>query len=249
MLYLLASGEDGVLVDIGTDAPSALQKLQRTLTDLNVTRLRALLLTHTHPDHCAGAAWVRETFGVPSYAHPLETPPFPILPLTGGETVLGVVVHHTPGHSPGHLSFETTGALLIGDLLAAQGSTWVGLPGGNLRAYLASLESVSKIIEARAIGVLGPGHGPSVSHPLRRLREVRAHRLERETQVLSALRHPLTLADLRTAIYPELPAAALRAADGSLLAQLEKLMYEGAVSQTPEGRYPHTWQQTFARVR
>ena len=227
--YLLVTGAEGVLVDYGSDDPAVLGGLETTLDELGVTHLRALLLTHTHPDHDAGAAALKEHFGVSVYAHPLEAAPFE--PLQDLATLYGVRAHHTPGHSPGHLNFELPGALLVGDLLAAQGSTWVGLPGGDVAAYLASLERVRQLVSEKNISVLGPGHGPLVRDPQKRLEAVRAHRLQREAQVLAALSHPRTLLQLREAVYPGLSADAARAADGSLLALLDKLVREGRATR------------------
>ncbi len=241
--YLFRAGHEGVLVDIGTDDPQTLQSLSRTLSGLGVTRLCALLLTHTHPDHCAGAETVRQNYSVPVYAHALEQAslPFPTEPLEEGNTLrygdVSIRAHHTPGHSPGHLSFEVEHLLLVGDLLGARGSSWVGLPGGDLSAYLASLERVANLVTQRRITVLAPGHGPVVTTPGTRIREVRAHRLEREAEVLRALTRPRTLDSLRRAIYPDLPAAAVPAAEGSVLAQLEKLIREGRASERPGGHF------------
>lgn len=227
--YLLGTGDDGVLIDCGSDDPAVLDALEAFLNKRGVTRLRALLLTHTHADHDAGAAALKERFGLVVYAHPLEGAHYEAL--EDGATIYGVRAHHTPGHSPGHLSFEVTGALLVGDLLAAQSSTWVGLPGGDVAAYMASLGRLGQLVVARDIRVLGPGHGPVVTEPLERLDAVRAHRLEREAQVLAALSHPRTLTKLREAVYPELSPEAERAADGSLLALLEKLVREGLAAR------------------
>ncbi len=239
--YLLGEGENGVLVDCGNDDPAVLSNLETSLMDHGVTRLRALLLTHTHPDHDAGAAALRERFGLTVYAHPLEArheSGGPFEPLEDGTTLHGVRTHYTPGHSPGHLSFEVPGVLLVGDLLAAQGSTWVGVPGGDVAAYMTSLERVASLVQAHDIPVLGPGHGPVVTAPLERLEAVRSHRLEREAQVLDALRQPRTLTDLREIIYPGLPEEAVKAANGSLLAILAKLTLEGRATEVHATKGP-----------
>jgi glyoxylase-like metal-dependent hydrolase (beta-lactamase superfamily II) len=45
------------------------------------------------------------------------TPVAPDIELTGGETIAGLRVIHTPGHSPGHIALlhEATQTLLVGD--------------------------------------------------------------------------------------------------------------------------------------
>lgn len=245
--YLIRSGPFGILVDAGSDDALVLAGLRETLAALGVTDLTALLLTHTHRDHCAGAGAVQQTFEVPVYVHPLEQPKLtlPTRPLRDGETVrvggLKLRAHHTPGHSPGHLSFSLplsfspSGArtVLVGDVLAAQGSTWIGHPGGDVTDYLASLDKLSQLEAA----VLGPGHGPPVYQPALRLTEVRAHRLGREAEIVRSLRRPLTLAALRETVYPGSSEVLRRAAEGALLAHLSKLLREGRVVITGDAHY------------
>jgi ribonuclease/clavin/mitogillin len=240
--YLVQTGEmgsEGVLIDLGTDDPETLAALATFLDERGVTTLRALLLTHSHPDHCAGAAEWHTRYGTPVYAHPLERAPLscPSEPLEDGETLFGLRAYHTPGHSPGHLSFAFDGVLLVGDLLAAEGSTWVGVPGGDVAAYLASLERLERVVTAHDSRILGPGHGENVYAPLARLGEVRRHRLAREAEILSAVQDPRTFPALREAVYPDLPAGAAQAAEGSLLAHLEKLVHEHRVEHHPGGVY------------
>ncbi len=239
--YLVRCGPAGVLIDMGSDDPQVLASLGSTLTLLGVTELTALLLTHTHPDHCAGAAAIQESYRVPVYAHPLEHPrltpdtQLSMRPLQDGDTVqVGTAttqlrVHHTPGHSPGHLSFSLLAArtVLVGDLLAAQGSTWVGHPEGDVADYLTSLGGLAQLDAA----VFGPGHGPLVREPKARLGEVRAHQLAREAEVVAALHLPLDLSALRKTIYPDVPKALASFTEGSLRAHLAKLIREGRVVQ------------------
>lgn len=108
--YLVASGGAGVLIGAGSDDTEVLRGLYSALDTFGVT-LTALMLTHAHPDHCAGAAAVAERYDVPVFAHPLEQSrlDFSTQPLHDSENVtVGTSVLralHTPGHSPGHLSF------------------------------------------------------------------------------------------------------------------------------------------------
>ncbi len=252
--YLVQRGGEAVLIDVGSADPVVLGTLATDLKALGVTKLKALLLTHTHPDHCAGAAALKARYGADVYVHALEHArlDFPAEILGDGDTfsVGGehLLVYHTPGHSPGHLSFSlpdtvtntvtgtatdsATGTLtvFVGDLLAAEGSTWVGLPEGNVSDYLASLKKLGAVLaQYPGSAVFGPGHGLLVRDPERRLEQVRAHRLAREAEILAALTQPLTLPALRKRSYPRVPAALDKLVEGTLRAHLDKLLDEGRV--------------------
>lgn len=232
--YLIADSGDALLIDAGSGDEKAAVLLAQVLSEAGA-RLRAIALTHTHSDHSAGLAALRERFGVTVvYVHPLELPrldPHPSLTaLPAGTLAVGrltVTALFTPGHSPGHLSFYLAQdrALLAGDLVAGTGSSWVGAPEGDVAQYLASLSRLM----ALDLAVIGPGHGPLIYDPQARLAAAKAHRLLREEQLLAALANPQTLSALRQAIYPSLPEAVYGLAERSLVAHLAKLMAEGRV--------------------
>ena len=242
--YVVSDGGVGVLVDAGSDTPEAVEAVKRALEEANVMFLKAILLTHTHSDHVAGVARVQAHFGDPPvYVHPLElgrlteggTKNVRALPgdrtLTVGDKTVRAL--HTPGHSPGHLSFylPETRTLLAGDVVAGEGSTWVGLPEGDVADFL---RTVAGLLELPLLAI-GPGHGPVVTHPKEKLEEIRAHRLAREGQVVGALEGAsLTLTDLRRAVYPELYSELENMAERSLLAHLKKLMNEMRVLHLSE---------------
>lgn len=231
--YLIVDNGVAAVVDPGSDDGGSLAALREALDSLGARLLKAVLLTHTHGDHCAGLDRVLSAFDRPAvYLHPLELPRVEGHSgtalgddrlLTVGEALIRSV--HTPGHSPGHLCFhlEEEGVLLAGDMVAGSGSVWVGLPDGDVKAYLASLERLERL---PGLGRLGPGHGELVEEPYRRLSESRRHRLGREAQIVAALARPLSLTELREAVYPELADPLQAHAEASLLAHLRKLMSE-----------------------
>ena len=239
--YLVQHGKEAVLIDAGSDDPGVLAAFTTSLAALGILRLDALLLTHTHPDHCAGAAALSEHYGAEVYVHTLEQTrlDFPAALLADGDAFPvgneSIGVHHTPGHSPGHLSFSiaepetSTLSVFVGDLLTAQGSTWVGLPEGDVSDYLASLEKLETLLACPGGAVFGPGHGPLVRNPAVRLGQVRDHRLAREAEILAALTRPLSLQGLSRHIYPKAVDTPTPMLEGSLLAHLEKLSREGRV--------------------
>ena len=252
--YLVKRGEEAVLIDAGSNDPAVLDTLVATLEGLEIIQPKGVLLTHTHPDHCAGAAALSARYGVKVYVHAREQDRlgFPAELLADGEMFpLGgerIGVHHTPGHSPGHLSFSlldtptNTLTVFVGDLLTAQGSTWVGLPEGSVSDYLASLEKLTALLTQSPGGaVFGPGHGPLVRNPAVRLEQVRAHRLAREAEILAALTRPLSLQMLKRRVYPKVPDTLTPMTEGALLAHLEKLIREGRVVQTDDQEAGATW--------
>ena len=228
--YLIADGGVGVLIDPGFHEIESLGKIQEALRVAGVNLLKSVLLTHTHPDHIGGLSLVQEAFDIPIYVHPnelsrLEAQNVQALnagrTLTvGNKTILSVF---TPGHSSGHLSYylEDEAVALIGDIAAGHGSTWIGIPEGDIDDYLTSIDTLRGL----KVTALGPGHGQMISDPYSKLNEVRQHRLERLEQVYRALEPgQLHLSALRDAVYPGVHEDLKRMAEYSLLALLKKLM-------------------------
>jgi hydroxyacylglutathione hydrolase len=124
-VYLLAEGDDAVLVDPG-DAAAAL-----ALAAEHGLRPRWILHTHGHPDHTGGSAEVARATGAEVLGHAGDAAWYrPDVDLAGrGAVALGalsVVIHATPGHTPGSVLLEWRGRLLTGDTLF-----WAGC--GNCR--------------------------------------------------------------------------------------------------------------------
>ncbi len=242
--YVVAEGGVGVVVDPGSDRAEAQALLQGALEEAGVRLIKGVVLTHTHPDHVDGVPLLlryetdRNGEAPPVFVHALEAGNLPEQwritflednrVLTVGDATMTAL--HTPGHSPGHLSFvvkppgsNDVEAALVGDLAVATGSVWVGLPEGDVSAYLASLERLAAI----GAPVLGAGHGPLISRPQARLQELADHRLDREAQVLAALEvGSADAAEITRRVYPDHPEAVLALAERSVLAHLVKLMRE-----------------------
>ncbi len=242
--YVVAQGGVALVIDPGSDRPEAQSLLQAALEEAQARLVKGIALTHTHPDHVDGVPRLlqfevgRNGQAPPVFVHASEAGNLPkawkvtLLPYDRVLTVGDVTVTalHTPGHSPGHLSFvvgapdgDEVEAALVGDLAAATGSVWVGLPEGDVSAYLSSLERVAAI----GAPVLGPGHGALITEPEARLGELAAHRLDREAQILAALEEGSADAAVITRrVYPDHPEAVLAMAERSVLAHLVKLMRE-----------------------
>ncbi len=220
----LVDGPQPALVDAGVGLDA---HVEAVATALGGRALARVLVTHGHHDHASGvpalaARWpglAPAKFVLPGESdwHPLAEGDT----ITTGRTTL--LVLHTPGHAPDHVSFwdDETGSLYSGDMVIS--GTTVMIPagrGGNLRAYLRSLERLAALAPRR----IYPGHGPVVDRPVELIREYIGHRMLRERQVLACLANGITEVDAMVAsIYGTLPGPVFRAARETVEAHLEKL--------------------------
>lgn len=259
--WLIDAG-DGALwwVDAGfapgdTDAQ---RRIDGALAALDAERLAGVLLTHGHADHVRGVPALRARFpdtpvrigAAEAERVPIDGGSEPPADLADGDVL--AAPHGawravaTPGHAPGHRALwrDADGASLVGDLLTAEGSVFVGAPDGDLVAYLASLERIAALEPS----ALGPGHGPAVTgRPAvaGRLAAVTEHRLERERQVVAALAAggERSVAELRAAVYPQLEGALADLAERTLDTHLEALRRAGRAErrrapESPPGDAP-----------
>lgn len=235
--YLVGQDRPAV-IDPGPDDDRHVAAIVRALGGV---RPVAILLTHEHPDHAAGAARLARSTGAPIRggrgAVDPRFDPGQLEWLEHGDQVPtdqgGLRAIATPGHAPEHLAYLWTGegapaggAVFVGDLMMGTGDTaLVATPEGDLRAYLASLDR----IDALSASVLYPAHGPAIEEPDLAVERYRAHRRERLEQLRAALlRYPDADAGrLVDVIYgPGLDPALRSAAAGSVSAMLQYLREE-----------------------
>jgi glyoxylase-like metal-dependent hydrolase (beta-lactamase superfamily II) len=136
---------------------------------------------------------------------------------------------HTPGHTSNHMCFalDEERALFTGDHIMGWSTTVVSPPDGNMRDYM---DSVRKLI-ARDDAVLWPTHGAPVTDPQPFLHAYLQHRVEREAQVLGAVRDGVSHIDAMVKVlYADVREELHRAAARSVLAHLLKLVDDGVVS-------------------
>lgn len=176
--YLLVEGAEAVAVDPGGDPASVVRFL-----DQNNLKLTAILNTHLHFDHVGGNAALARATGAPIYLCEEDlflleatsgtrfglppTEPFDHQDLKPGEAeFLGqpCTVIHTPGHSPGSLSFyfPKQGLLFSGDVLFRRDTGRSDLPGGS-RPILENETIRGKLYKLPDETVVYPGHGPETT--------------------------------------------------------------------------------------
>jgi glyoxylase-like metal-dependent hydrolase (beta-lactamase superfamily II) len=226
--YVVAepAGRSAVVVDPGPPGDHALAVVRAC----QGRQVELVLLSHTHPDHAEGARAFADRVGAPLAAldPAWATPGAPDL-TTGAPLAaagLGLVPVPTPGHAADHCCFHLPAerAMFTGDHVLGRGTTVVEWPGGDMTAYLASLERLLGYDLAR----LYPGHGPVVDDPRERVEGYIAHRREREAQVLAALAAgDRTPAEVVARVYAAVDPALHPAAELSVRAHLAKLAREG----------------------
>jgi hydroxyacylglutathione hydrolase len=165
-----------LIVDPGDEA----EMLLRAIDGLGVT-LDGILLTHTHFDHVGAVAPVAKATGAEVWVPEIEAfvladinrfVPWPGIgpfesyeaehTLEGGERLdlagFEIDVLHTPGHSPGHVTFSIPDetAIFSGDVLFQQSIGRTDLPGGDHATLLESIRSLVDTLPAET--AVHPGH-------------------------------------------------------------------------------------------
>jgi glyoxylase-like metal-dependent hydrolase (beta-lactamase superfamily II) len=227
-------------------------------------RVRAILVTHCHSDHSPLAAWLREVSGAPTIAFgphgSVDTDPDiddeiedgvtleettdldfdPDVRVGDGEVAaMGVGwtmrAVHTPGHTSNHMCYalDEEQSLFTGDHIMGWSTTVVSPPDGDMRAYIDSLRKVMD----RNDTSLWPTHGAPVTSPKPFLQAFLEHRLEREAQVLAAVRSGQSdIEGMVKTMYADVREELHKAAARSVLSNLIKLVDDGVVSVEGKGK-------------
>jgi glyoxylase-like metal-dependent hydrolase (beta-lactamase superfamily II) len=250
--YLVGSREM-VILDPASPYEEEQAALASTVDDLlkEGRKIREIILTHLHPDHIGGVRALVQHLGgqVTVAAHRLTAEALEgsirvnrwiedeeLIELEGEPRIV-LRALHTPGHARGHLCFyeEQTGALITGDNIVGLGSVLIDPPEGNMQDYLRSLERLRALPQ---LSVLFGAHGPAIGSPRAKIEEYIAHRLEREANILSAIREGAsTPAEVVACVYTDVHPKAHDMAERAVLAHLEKLEADNLVVLRGDGCY------------
>jgi glyoxylase-like metal-dependent hydrolase (beta-lactamase superfamily II) len=257
--YIVGRG-DVAVIDPGPDLDSHRDALAAALAGERVT---AICVTHCHSDHSPLAAWLGAETGAPTIAFGPHPPPDdsalaeeiadgvkveesidlgfdPDVRVADGDAAAAgpgwtITAVHTPGHTSNHTCFAYAeeSVLFPGDHVMGWSTTVVSPPDGDMAAYVESLRKVA----GRTDHTYWPTHGPAIVEPQGYVGQLVAHRLERERQIVDAVRSglaeiPLIVARLYAGVATELHKAAGR----TVLAHLTKLVDDGHVLVEGGGR-------------
>jgi glyoxylase-like metal-dependent hydrolase (beta-lactamase superfamily II) len=229
-----------VVIDPGIDDEGHLDAIVGCGGD----RIRWIVCTHTHPDHSPGAAKLKERTGAEVLAFDSRDGLEVDSRLADGDRIEATEFRlravHTPGHASNHLCYllEQERLLFSGDHIMQGSTVVIAPPDGDMAAYLTSLERL-RTLKLRAIA---PGHGHVIDDPKAVIDEYVSHRLDRERQVINALRAgDTTIPAIVDRLYVGLIDELVPRARQSVHAHLRKLVADGRVDTADPGDLEGAW--------
>ena len=221
--YLIEDDGEGVILDPGPIEESHRRAVVDAARDLTV---RAVIVTHTHPDHAPLANPLAALFEVPALGYAPGPQFHPDHRLAEGEVVeVGasrLEAIHTPGHSDDHLCFRIGDVLFTGDHIMGGSSVLITDAG----PYMQSLRRLARMKLAR----LYPGHGEEIDRPSQAIAWYIAHRQEREQEILEAVASGCrTVGEVVEQVYQNVNPDLHQLAAFSVAAHLKKLAAEQTV--------------------
>lgn len=186
--YVVSDGDsrEAIVVDPGMTDVAERERFDCYVAD-NGLKLTGVVNTHMHLDHCFGANYVKDRYGVPVRAHKADAPLGLALaeqgrrfglgglgdavvidaPLADGDRIaLGkdfLEVIHVPGHSPGGIAlYSPTGKFVIAGDSLFQGSIGrTDLEGGDHATLVRSV--TERLLSLPDDTLVLPGHGPATT--------------------------------------------------------------------------------------
>ena len=155
--YVVHLPEGDLVVDAGAEPEKILGCLKNPVA--------AILVTHGHPDHVGVLEELRSETGAPVYMHPKDAEGAGVMdyePLKDGRDLelagATIRVLHTPGHSPGSVTFVVGRDQLVGDLILPGSVGRTDLFGGSWEEIELSIRKVMLLWDEHTR--LYTGHGP-----------------------------------------------------------------------------------------
>jgi glyoxylase-like metal-dependent hydrolase (beta-lactamase superfamily II) len=209
------------------------------------SRLKWILVTHTHRDHSPAALPIAQATGAKLVGNIIPNDGFQDETFQGATSLkndelisnkeFSIRALLTPGHVSNHICYlvEEDKILITGDHMM-QGSTVVIVPpAGSMKDYIDSL----KRMQTYDVNYVAPGHGDLIEEPGREIMRLIDHRLKREKKVYNALTNAreATIDELVPVVYDDVDPALHKWAAMSLHAHLIKLEIEQSVAKN--GKY------------
>lgn len=141
--YILTEGKDTIIIDPGDDYDLIVNQIKD---------LKAILITHSHPDHIGALDYFKENYDVPIYDYyNLEE---------GNKNIdnFNFFVLRTPGHKEDSLTyiFEKEKVMFTGDFLFKGTIGRTDLETGNIGEMIASIRKIKEYDDSYTVY---PGHG------------------------------------------------------------------------------------------
>lgn len=154
--FVIHAPDGDVIVDAGAEPEKMMARLEQPVA--------AILITHGHRDHVGALNEVRRKTDAPVYAHPADAEGAGVTdyePLKDGEDIEiageTMRVLHTPGHSPGSVTFVVGRDQIVGDLILPGSVGRTDIAGGSWEEIEVSLRKVMPFWDASTR--LFTGHG------------------------------------------------------------------------------------------
>ena len=158
--YVIHAPEGDIIVDAGAEPAKILSAVRQEVA--------AVLVTHGHADHVSALNEILKQTNAPVYIHPDDAGQTGIQvyePLQDGEdlVIAGETLHvlHTPGHSPGSVTFVVGEDQIVGDLVLPGSVGRTDLDGASWEDIEVSLRKVMPLWTDDTR--LYAGHGPVLS--------------------------------------------------------------------------------------
>ena len=242
--YIIGKGRVAV-IDPGPDLDDHLEAILAATAGETITDI---LITHHHSDHSPLAGPLKARTGAKIFGCPPsrigaadgivveadEDESFrPEIVIRGGEVIRGpgwtLEAVATPGHTLNHICFalHEENALFSGDHIMGWSTTVVSPPGGDMTAYMESLQKVAD----RKFDTLWPTHGPPITEVAPFIAAYAAHRRAREAQFLSCVDKGVgRIADMVPELYAAVDKRLHPAAANSLLGHAIDLVRRGVLA-------------------